>query len=169
MLKSETERKRDAFAQAINTIDGTMAEETNSIRGFQDQVAHAEGIARDNLAYFEDNGYLALGSHFDEFLATLNANQLSVYPQAGGPITLPKEFSEKDRAFLAHGLVKAMGPEAKIENYFDVPGYRLKSVDASGEMVLRKIRSGLEQNEVLKDGGIRLQALESSFQGNYHT
>lgn len=63
-------------------------------------------------------------------------------------------------------LPKAIGPEAAVEDYFDVPGYRMRSVDASGESVTDKIASGLKTAGVLKDGGIRLQTLESNLQGN---
>ncbi len=163
-LKSETEKKRDSFDDAMRTVDGATAQQNETMLGFRDRVAHAEGIARDNLAYFADNGFLAFGPHFDSFLSTLNARQFAVYPEADGAITLPKEFSEKDRAFLAHGLVKAIGPEENVADYFDLPGYRLKQADASGRSIKDKIESGLKASGVLKDGGIRLTALESNLQ-----
>jgi hypothetical protein len=159
--KERTEKKREAFEGAVRTVDDANVREGDAMLGFQAQVAHTEGIARDNLAYFGGNGFLAFGPRFNEFLSAVNRNLLAVYPQADGPVALPKKLSEKDRALLAHGLVKSLGPDAEIAAYFEIPGYALKRADATGADVMKKIRAGLEKAGVLKDGGIRLQELES--------
>lgn len=130
------------------------------------QTARREQIARSNLAYFEENGFFALNPYFEQFLAALNRNMLSVYPQADGEITLPKEFSERDRAFLANGLIKAMGHEMHIEDYFEIPGYRLKKSDASGAIDVARIKSKLEASQILKAGEFHVNVLESQFTTN---
>lgn len=109
---------------------------------------------------------MAFSPYLENFLKSLNRNTLSVYPQADGEIILPKELSERDRALLAHGLIMAMGNDIKIGNYFEIPGYRLKRSDASGEINQARIKSKLEASQVLKAGEFHENALESRFINN---
>lgn len=158
--KARTEKKREAFGDAVRRIDDANARENGAMLGFKERVARTEAVARDNLRYFEENGFLAFGAHFGEFLNAVNRNRNAVYPQAETDIELPKELTEKDRALLAHGLVKA-ADAAPVADYFELPGYRLKRTEFSGSGAAEEIRTGLAGG-VLRDGGIRLQVLESA-------
>lgn len=54
-LKARTEKKRDAFADAMRRIDDADARENDAVRGFEEFVRRREAVARDNLRYFEEN------------------------------------------------------------------------------------------------------------------
>jgi len=159
--------KLEAFKEAARTVDAIESEEKTAMLQFREQTAQREKIARDNLAYLEANGFLAFGTHFDAFLATLNRNALAIDPQAGGELTLPKKLSEKDKALLAAGLVKAIGQDAKAGGYFEIPGYRLKRADESGAPITtERIRAELERGRILEAGAFRANALEARFTSN---
>ena len=75
-------------------------------------------------------------------------------------IVFPKELTEKDRALLARGLVQAMGEGAGVEAYFETPGFRLRQFDSNGTSMAERIRVGLKERGIVRDGGNRI-ALEA--------
>lgn len=150
-LKAATQKKSEAFADAVRRIDDADARESDTMLGFRELVARKESVARDNLRYFEENGFLAFGPHFSSFLEALNRNRDLVYPQAEADIELPKTLTEKDRALLAHGLVRAVDEGASVTDYFEVPGYRLRRSDASGATIMETLREGFSKTGIVKD------------------
>lgn len=154
------------FNEAVKTVDHIGWQENQLLQNFKTQTERREQIARDNLVYLDANGFMAFNPYVENFLKSLNRNMLSVYPQADGEIILPKEFSERDRALLAHGLIMSMGSDIKITDYFEIPGYRLKKSDASGEINQERIKSKLEASQVLKAGEFHENNLESRFINN---
>jgi|GEM_PF-6404400 len=130
-VRKETEEKTEAFEAAIAIVDDIDNEQADEANTFERGANAKEKIARDNLAFFEANGYALLGERFPAFLERVNSKMLALYPKADGPIRLPQELSEKDRALLAHGFVRELGDDLQVPDLFEVPGFQLRQFDAS--------------------------------------
>lgn len=161
VANSRAEKRGQKFESALRTIDAVDAAEKDSDVLFQQEVSRTETLARDNLAYFEAAGYVAaFGRNFDDFLSILNAHRLKIYPNAGAPITLPMALTEPDRVLMAHAFIRAIGTDATIDEYFDIPSYRLRQFDAAGNNVNDMVDRGLKDGGIWADGVFNPQALE---------
>lgn len=58
-----------------------------------------------------------------------------------------------------------MGETENFGDWFEVPGYRLKSADTAGEINADRIRSNLEKSGVFQDGQLRSAVLETKLRG----
>lgn len=159
--KSRAEKRGEKFQRALDIVDASDETEGAVSREFQQDVERTEAVARENLAYLESAGYVAaFGRNFDDFLSIVNIHRLKIYPNAGAPIALPMVLREPDRALMAHALTRAISEEANIDEYFEVPSYRLKKFDVEGVSVSDKVDRGLKKSGIWNERIFNLQALD---------
>lgn len=74
---------------------------------------------------------------------------------------LPKELTEKDRALMAYGLIKTLGEESEVTNYFEVPGYKLRHADPTRKGMEDEIRKKISNVVMRESEGMSPLTLDS--------